>query len=57
MNNILTLVFLLSRWERPVWSAIEMASSVELLGRDANWSGSRVSGIMVLMCKVLVPCS
>ena len=37
----------LSRWERAVWSAIEIASSVDLLGRCANWSGSRVSGIMV----------
>ena len=35
--------------ERAVWSAIEIASSVDLLGRCANWSGSRVSGIMVLM--------
>jgi hypothetical protein len=31
-----------------VWSAIEIASSVDLFGRDANWSGSRVSGIMVI---------
>jgi hypothetical protein len=42
-------VFLLSRWGRAVWIAIEIASSVNLLGRYANWSGSRVSGIMVLM--------
>jgi hypothetical protein len=42
-------VFLLSRWERAVWSAIEIASSVDLFGRYANISGSRVSGIMVLM--------
>ena len=28
MNSILTLVFLLSRWERAVWSAVEIASSV-----------------------------
>ena len=34
--------------ERAVWSAIEIASSVDLLDRYANWSGSRVSGIMVL---------
>jgi hypothetical protein len=39
----------LSRWERAVWGAIELASSVDLLGRFANWSGSRVSGMMVLM--------
>ena len=38
---------LLSRWERAVLSAIEIASSVDLLVLDANWS--RVSGIMVLM--------
>jgi hypothetical protein len=31
MNSILTLVFLLSRWERVVWSAIEIASSMDLL--------------------------
>ena len=49
MNSILTYVFLLSRWVRAVLSAIEIASSVDLLGRYANWSGSRVSGIMVLM--------
>ena len=30
-------------------NAIEIASSVDLLGRYANWSGSRVSGMMVLM--------
>ena len=39
----------LSRWERAVWTGIETASSVDLLGRYANWSRSRVSGIMVLM--------
>ena len=44
MNSILMHVFLLSRWERAVWSAIEIASSVDLLGQYANWSGSRVSG-------------
>ena len=48
MNSILTQVFLLSRWERAVWTAIEIASSVDLFGRYANWSGSRVSGIMML---------
>ena len=46
MNSILTEVFLLSRWERAVWSAIEIALSVDLFGRYANWSGSMVSGIM-----------
>ena len=39
----------MSRWERAVWSAIEIASSVDLLGQYANCCGSRVSGIMVLM--------
>ena len=29
--------------------SIEIASSVDLLGRYANWSRSRISGIMVLM--------
>ena len=43
------LVFLLSRWERAVWSAIEIALSMDLLGWFANWSVSSVSGIMVLM--------
>ena len=43
MNSILTSVFLLSRWERAVWSAIEIASSVGLLGRYANWSGIDVT--------------
>ena len=33
----------MSRWKRAVWSAIEIAASVDLLGRYANWSGSRVS--------------
>ena len=32
-----------------MWSAIEIASSVDLFGRYANWSGSRVSGNMVLI--------
>jgi hypothetical protein len=31
------------------WSAIEIASSMALLGQNVNWSGSRVSGMMVLM--------
>jgi hypothetical protein len=35
MNSILTGVPL-SRWERAVWSAIEIVLSVELLGRYAN---------------------
>ena len=48
MNSILTYVLLLARWERVVWSAIEIASSVERLGRYVNWSGSWVSGMMVL---------
>ena len=30
-----------------MWSAIEIAPSVDLLGRYANWSESKVSGIMV----------
>ena len=42
------LIFFQGR-ERAVWSAIEIASSVGLLGRYANWSGSRASGIMVLI--------
>ena len=41
-------MFLLSRCERAVWSTIEFASSVDLLGQNANWSVSRVSGMMVL---------
>ena len=36
-------------WERAVWSAIEIASSVDQLGWYTNWIGFRVSGIMVLM--------
>ena len=30
-----------------MWGAIEIVSSVYLLGRYANWIGSSVSGIMV----------
>jgi hypothetical protein len=41
-------VFLISRCERAVWCAIEIASSVDLLVEHANWSGSSVPGIMVL---------
>jgi hypothetical protein len=41
-------VFLLSRWEREVWSEIEIAS-VDLLGRYPNWSEPRVSEMMELM--------
>ena len=44
MNSILTYVFLLSRWERAVWSVIEIASSVDLLRWYANWIGSKVCG-------------
>jgi hypothetical protein len=33
-------VFLFSWWERAVWCEIEITSSVDLLGRYANWSGS-----------------
>lgn len=29
---------------------IKIASSMDLLGRNANWSVSRVSGMMTLMC-------
>ena len=53
MNSVLTYAFLLSRWERVVWSALEITSSVDLLGRYANLSGSRVSGMMVLNCTEL----
>ena len=42
-------MFLLSKWERAVWRAIEIASSVDLLGRFANWNESRVFGVIVLM--------
>ena len=49
MNSILTYVFLLSRWERVVWSAFQIVSPVDLLGQYANWSGSRVLGMMVLI--------
>ena len=34
-----------------MWRAIEIAS-MDLLGRYANWSGSRVSGMMELMCAI-----
>ena len=33
--------------KRAVWSAIEIASSVDLLGWYVNWSGFRVSGMRV----------
>ena len=42
-------MLLLSRCERAVWSAIQIALFGDLLGWNANWSGSIVSGIMVLM--------
>ena len=35
-----------------MWRAIEIASSMHLLGQYANWSGSRVSGIVELMCAI-----
>ena len=31
MNNILTSMLVLSKWERAVWIAIEIVSSVDLL--------------------------
>jgi hypothetical protein len=36
-------------WERAVWSAVEIALSVDLFRQYANWSGFRVSGIMAFM--------
>jgi hypothetical protein len=36
MNSILTLVFLLSRWDKAVCSVMAIVSSVDLLGRYAN---------------------
>ena len=39
---------LLQVGKNSVWSAIEIVSSVDLVGWYANWSGSRVSGTMVL---------
>ena len=32
-----------------MWSVIEIASSVDLLGQYANWSGSRISEIMLMV--------
>jgi hypothetical protein len=52
VNSIITLVFFLRRWVRAVWSAIEIVSSMDLLERFANWSGSRVSRMMELMCAI-----
>lgn len=45
-------VFLLFRWVRAVWSAIEISSSIDLLGQYANWSGSRVSEMIALTCAI-----
>jgi hypothetical protein len=51
-------VFLLSRWERAVWSAIEMTSSVDLLAvfklewLEGFWDNG-VEVIMVLLLKAL----
>ena len=36
MNSILTQVLFLSRWEREVLSAIEIASCLNMLGRYSN---------------------
>ena len=44
MNSILTWVFLLSRWDRAVCSAMAIALSVDLFGRYANGGCSRVAG-------------
>ena len=49
MNSILTQVFPLFIWEKTVWRAMEIALSVDLFGWYANWSGSRVFEMMVLM--------
>ena len=43
MNSSLILVFILSRWDRAVCSAMAIASSLDLLGRYENCSRSRVS--------------
>ena len=37
MNSVLTLVFLLCRWVRAVWSAIEIVSSMDLLVCKLKW--------------------
>jgi hypothetical protein len=44
MNRILT--FHISRWDGAVCRAMAIASSVDLLGRYANYSGFSVSGKM-----------
>ncbi len=49
MNSILTYESLFSRWVRARWRVEEIASSVERFGRYANWSGSSVLGMLVLM--------
>ncbi len=38
MNNILTYAFLWSRWERVVWRARTMVSSIDLFSLYANCS-------------------
>ena len=35
-----------------MWSAIEIASSVDLLGRYANCNGSSMSGMKELTCAI-----
>jgi hypothetical protein len=37
---------------RAVWSAIEMASYVDLFRRHENFNGTRGSGMMELMCAI-----
>ncbi len=49
MNSILTYESLFSRWVRARWRVEEIASSIERFGRYANWSGSSVLGMLVLM--------
>ena len=49
-------MFLLFRCERAVWRAIEIASSVDLLGRYANLSGSRQVPLVLLGTGTMVVC-
>ena len=49
MNSILTYCASYLGLVMAVWSVIEIASSMDLFGQYANWSGS---GMMELMCTI-----
>ena len=51
-----SILIQLSRWVKTDWRAVDMESSVDLSVLEANWWGSRLAGMLSLMCwRTIVP--